>query len=267
MSPAIPKVHFFAVADGSMDKLACRFVQSLDFYSGVSYHMTIMTPEWDPMPRLPALKNCEFVTYRNEKNFVPFWAGAIRFEMEAKADVCFLVDLDMFVVNSLAPLAIHIEQQNQIFGCLAKRNCFQGLHLWHNVFNLMGLNIDRLYVLNDSTLSPIYLNYGFIGLKKELMPQMAPVIRHYTEKVQFVKSTFRGQIALTCAICDLKAPVTILNETYNFSSHMPEIPDIKIIHYHQERKDIAHKRVRLDFPLRSRVMTILGGSLQKKLFL
>lgn len=268
MSLAIPKVHFFAVADASMDKLACRFVQSLDLYSGLSYHMTIMTPEWDQMPRMPALKRCEFVTYRNEKNFVPFWAGAIRFEMEAKAEVCFIVDLDMFVVDSLAPLATQIQhQENQIFGCLAKKNCFKGLHHWHDLFNFMGLQIDDICVLDDGSLAPIYFNYGFLGFRRELMPKMAPAIRKYTEKVQSIKSNFRAQISLSCAICELKIPVTILNNTYNFSSHMSEIPDIKIIHYHQERKNIFYKKIRPDFPVRSKVLTIMGGSLQKKLLL
>lgn len=259
------KAHFFAVADQGMQQLVKRFLHSLDLYSNIDYQFTVMTPAWNPIALLHP--SCEIIKYDNKKNYRPYWAGAVRFEMAAKAEVCFLVDVDMFVVDDLNPIVAEVMKSDKIFAALAKGNCFRGFSVWQNLFAMHELKIDRIHALADGTLSPPYFNYGFIGLRRDTMARIAPTVRKYVEAMQKFGTRFKGQLALCCAIAESGIGVQYLEETYNYSSHLPEVPDIKVIHYHQERDEINNRKVRLDFPRRTRVLNILYGRYQKKLFL
>ena len=242
-----------------MEKYAELMVNSIRYFSGLdNFYLTIMMPAGQKLKSKYLNKISKFVYYENPDGLSPPWSGAIRYFLEPKSDVCFLVDTDVLVLDSLIDLVKTIKEEKKfLYGALAYESPFseQELYNWKLIYDYFKLNFDqskfKKHVENNKYCPPCYFNNGFLGLHKDLMTKIAPFVKKYVYEINKKETQFKGQIALCLAIEDSKIEFRTLDYKYNFGSHLNKnmlsdyedvVKDLRVVHYCKERDIIKIKK-------------------------
>lgn len=256
----INTAHFFLKIEDHMEQNVKYLIKSIELFSGLdNFYITIMIPKGHKLKSSYIKKIADFYYYENSRNLNPPWSGAIRYFLDSKSDVCFLVDSDMLVVGSILNLLDKIIKNDKIYGCPAYFGAFSNFE-WKEFLREFNLqNNDFVRNIEGGNSPKAYLNAGFIGTNKKSMNFLASFVEKYVFSINNKKINYKGQMALCLAILDSKISFEHLDYNYNFGTHLTEknfddfhqnynktISDLKLIHYCKDKNLIYNKNTKIE---------------------
>lgn len=251
--------HFFLKIEDHMSVNLKMLLKSIEAFSGLNtYYCTVMIPRGQNIIDRFIKERVDFVYYDNTKNLNPRWSGAIRYFLEAKSEVCILIDSDILIVDSIIDLIFKVKNENKIYACPAFLGYFSKYD-WNFIFKEFNL-LNNKFVKNieGGYSPPNYFNTGFLITKKNLMYEIAPFIEKYVFLINNKNIKYKGQVALCLAMNESKIPYSHLEYNYNFGTHLTKdaivdyktesyynyiINNLKIIHYCQERGKVFKENI------------------------